>query len=100
MKTRRNKLPKKALLVATAAPKLRAEHHAELLMGLANQSSSEDEDQLVRTSEAAHRLNVSENTIRKYLAAGLLQKIRIGTRTIRITRASLLKLMGQGQAAE
>ena len=92
MKTKRNKLPKKALLLATAAP---------MVPGVAPEADAveDDADQLVRTSEAAHALNVSENSIRKYMAQGLLERVRIGTRTIRTTRRSLARLMGQ-QAAE
>jgi len=44
-------------------------------------------------------LRVSENTIRKYMKQGLLDRIQIGTRTVRTSRRSLYRLMGQ-QAAE
>lgn len=94
MKTKRNKLPaKKASLLATAAP-----------VGLdvapeTDTGEDEDGDQLVRTSEAAHKLNVSENTIREYMRRGLLDRIQIGTRTVRTSRRSLSRLMGQ-QAAK
>jgi hypothetical protein len=91
MKTARRKLPtKKALPEAEApmVPNVTPEVDAD-----------EDADQLVRTSEAAHQLSVSENTIREYMRRGLLERIRIGTRTIRTTRRSLSRLRGQ-QAAE
>ena len=92
MKTPRNKLPaQKALLLATATP---------MVPNIAPEvDADEDEDQLVRTSDAAHKLRVSENTIRKYVKLGLLEYVRIGTRTVRVTGRSLAKLMGQ-QAAE
>jgi hypothetical protein len=92
MKTRRHKLPaKKALPSATEAP---------MAPNVAPEADAgEDEEQLVRTSEAAHRLNVSENTVRKYMQLGLLDRVLIGTRTVRMTRGSLSRLMGQ-QAAE
>ncbi len=61
--------------------------------------AGEDEDQLVRTSDAAHSLGVSENTIRQYMKTGLLDRIQIGTRTMRTSRRSLSRLMGM-QAAE
>ena len=90
MKTARNKLPaKEALLSSTAVP---------TVSNIAP-DAVEDEDQLVRTSEAAHRLGVSENSIRKYMAQGLLDRVLIGTRTVRTTRRSLSRLMGL-QAAE
>ena len=91
MKTKRNKLPAKKALPATEAP---------MVSNVAPEIDvAEDEDQLVRTSEAAHKLNVSENTIREYMRRGLLDRIQIGTRTVRTSRRSLSKLMGQ-QAAE
>jgi len=95
VKTRRHKLPlKKALLETVALPVPNAGPAANAV-----EDDDEDEDQLVRTSDAAHKLNVSENTVRKYMAMGLLDRVRIGTRTIRTTRRSLTRLMGQ-QAAE
>ena len=94
MKTPRRKLPaKKAPVPATEAP---------MVPNVAPETDAgadEDEEQLVRTSDAAHKLRVSENTVRKYMAMGLLDRVRIGTRTIRTTRRSLSRLMGQ-QAAE
>ena len=63
MKTPRNKLPaQKALLLATAAP---------MVPNIAPEADAgEDEDQLVRTSDAAHKLGVCENTVRKYVKLG------------------------------
>jgi Helix-turn-helix domain len=94
MKTARNKLPtKKALLSSTAAASMVPNITPEVDVG------DDDEDQLVRTSDAAHKLRVSENTVRKYMKQGLLDRIQIGTRTVRTSRRSLSRLMGQ-QAAE
>lgn len=50
---------------------------------------------LLRIPEVARELAVSERTIQSYLEQGLLERVKIGTRTVRISRASLLKLMGQ-----
>ena len=92
MKAARHKLPtKQALLSSTAAP---------TVPNVAPEADAgEDEDQLVRTSDAAHKLHVSENTIRQYMKQGLLERIQIGTRTVRTTRRSVSRLMGL-QAAE
>ena len=88
MKARRNKLP------PAKAPEAKAS-----MMPNAAPEVDEDEDLLVRTSDAAHKLRVSENTIRKYMKQGLLDRVVLGTRTIRTTKSSLTRLMGQ-QAAE
>ena len=97
MKTKRNKLPpKKALLRGSETAALTVPNAApEVGVG----DDGEDAEQLVRTSEAAHKLNVSENTIRKYMQQGLLERVQIGTRTVRVSGRSLARLMGQ-QAAE
>ena len=96
MKTRRHKLPpaKKAPTPEAKAP-MAPNATPEVGAG----DDGEDEDLLIRTADAAHKLNVSENTIRKYMQLGLLDRVRLGTRTIRTTKSSLTKLMGQ-QAAE
>jgi hypothetical protein len=89
MKTARNKLPFKKALPNPETAALPVPNTAPEV------DAGEDEDQLVRTSYAAHKLDVSENTIRLYAARGLLHRVQIGTRTVRITRTSLNRLMGQ-----
>lgn len=44
---------------------------------------------LVSIGQAANELQVSERTVRRYIAAGLLTAVRVGPRIIRIERASL-----------
>ena len=93
MKTARNKLPaQKALLLATAAP---------MVPNVAPEvDADEDEDQLVRTSDAAHKLRVTENTVRKYVQLGIVG-IACGSGRGRCAprAAAWRRLMGQ-QAAE
>lgn len=49
--------------------------------------------QLVTMGQAATELAVSERSVRRYLAAGLLSGVRVGPRLIRITRESLDKML-------
>ena len=49
---------------------------------------------LMRIPEVARELGVSERSVQSYLAQGLLERVKIGTRTVRISRQSLMKLMG------
>ena len=49
---------------------------------------------LLRIPEVARELGVSERSVQNYLALGLLERVKIGTRTVRISRQSLMKLMG------
>jgi excisionase family DNA binding protein len=49
---------------------------------------------LLRIPEVARELGVSERTIQSYLDQGLLERVRIGSRTVRVSRQSLMKLMG------
>jgi len=44
---------------------------------------------LVTMGQAANELVVSERSVRRYLASGLLVGVRVGPRMIRITRDSL-----------
>jgi hypothetical protein len=60
-----------------------------------NSAEPSGEPPLLRVADAAHALRVSERSIHNYLAQGLLERVRIGTRTLRISRVSLLRLMGQ-----
>jgi len=96
VKTKRHKLPP----AKVPAPKTEASMVPNVEPGASAGDKEEDEEQLVRTSEAAHKLGVSENTVRKYMKMGLLDRKLLGTRTIRTTRRSLSRLMGQQQAAE
>ncbi len=49
--------------------------------------------QLVSLPEAAEILAVSPKTVRRYIAAGDLDAVRLGRRTIRIKLASLDRLI-------
>lgn len=44
---------------------------------------------LVSIGQAANELQVSERSVRRYIAAGLLTAVRVGPRIIRIERDSL-----------
>ena len=48
---------------------------------------------LVSLSEAAEILSVSTKTVRRYIAAGDLDAVRLGRRTIRIKAESLDRLI-------
>lgn len=53
-------------------------------------------DVLVTTAEAGRMLNVSTDTVRRYLEAGKLRGIRIGDETgapVRVFRSSVLALI-------
>lgn len=52
---------------------------------------------LLDRREAARRLRVSLATVKRYGAAGLLEERRIGPRLIRITEASVDKLIRTGK---
>lgn len=52
---------------------------------------------LLDRREAAMRLRVSLATVKRYGAAGLLEERRIGPRLIRITEASVDKLIRTGK---
>ena len=48
--------------------------------------------QLVSINQAAEELQVSPRTVRRYIAAGLLTRVPVGPRLIRIDAASLDRL--------
>jgi len=50
-------------------------------------------DGLMRRADAAERLAVSERTIRRWGAAGLLDERRIGPRAVRVTEVSVARLI-------
>ncbi|MFI5064087.1 MAG: helix-turn-helix transcriptional regulator [Streptosporangiales bacterium] len=50
---------------------------------------------LLRRREAAERLAVSERTIRRWGAAGLLDERKVGLRAVRITEASVEARIGE-----
>jgi hypothetical protein len=51
---------------------------------------------LLRRSEAAARLAVSERTVRRWGAAGLLDERHIGPRSVRVTEVSVERLVRAG----
>jgi hypothetical protein len=58
-------------------------------------SSNEPLPILLRFREAARELGVCERQIHNLVAQNLLEKVKLGTKTARITRTSVLKLAGQ-----
>ena len=57
---------------------------------------------LLSRAEVAARLHISERTVRRYGAAGLLTEKRVGPRMVRVTEASVQALVAgdrHGQAA-
>ena len=57
--------------------------------------SNEPLPTLLRYREAARELGVSERQIYNLVDQDLLEKVKIGTKTARITRSSVLKLAAQ-----
>lgn len=51
---------------------------------------------LLARGQAAERLRVSERTVRRYGKAGLLDERRIGPKLVRVTEASVNKLLCSG----
>ena len=51
---------------------------------------------LMRRDRAAELLDVSERTIRRWGAAGLLDERHIGPRAVRVTETSVLRLIESG----
>jgi excisionase family DNA binding protein len=51
---------------------------------------------LLRRSEAAERLNVSEHTVRRWGATGRLDERHLTERTVRVTLESVDRLIGAG----
>jgi excisionase family DNA binding protein len=83
-KNRRVQLPPKVFPADMAPPEPQATRRSE-----------PPSPTLLRIPEVARELAVSERTIADYLKQGLLERVQIGTRTVRISRASLNRLMGQ-----
>ena len=53
-----------------------------------------DADELLTVSDVARRLNVEEETVRRWIRNGAMKAKRVGpSRLIRITRAELLRHM-------
>jgi hypothetical protein len=48
---------------------------------------------LLKIDEVARALRVSERSVHTYIGKGLLERVKIGPQTLRITSASLQKLM-------
>lgn len=46
--------------------------------------------------EAAARLRVSTRTVRRYIAAGLLDGVRVGPRLVKVTERSVERLLAEG----
>jgi excisionase family DNA binding protein len=53
---------------------------------------------LLRYREAAYELGVSERQIHNLVDQNLLEKVKVGAKTARITRTSVLKLAAQRAA--
>jgi excisionase family DNA binding protein len=51
---------------------------------------------LIRRKEAARRLDVAERTIRRWGASGRLDERQIGPRAVRVTEASVERLVRSG----
>jgi hypothetical protein len=51
---------------------------------------------LMRRDRAAELLDVSERTVRRWGAAGLLDERHIGPRAVRVTETSVLRLIESG----
>jgi excisionase family DNA binding protein len=49
--------------------------------------------------EAATRLRISERTVRRYIAAGLLDGVRVGPRLVKVTEMSVDRLLAEGLRA-
>jgi hypothetical protein len=47
---------------------------------------------LLRIREAARELNVCERSIHNFVEQNLLEKVKLGAKSVRITRSSVLKL--------
>ena len=58
-------------------------------------SSNDQLPILLRYREAAHELGVCERQIHNLVAQNLLEKVKLGKKTARITRTSVLKLAAQ-----
>jgi excisionase family DNA binding protein len=51
------------------------------------------DDQLIRVSEAGAMLALSEKTIRRYISAGTLTRVRVGPRAVRVRRGEVEALI-------
>jgi excisionase family DNA binding protein len=56
------------------------------------QAGSVDSGQLVSTTKAAKRLGISPNTLRKYVAAGLISAVRVGPKLLRFDPVEVHRL--------
>jgi excisionase family DNA binding protein len=90
-RTRRFKLPPK---VPTLSPEMLPVPPVSPALTDFAQRSQPPPPMLLRIPEVARELGVSERTIQSYLAQGLLERVKLGSRTIRISRRSLMALMG------
>jgi excisionase family DNA binding protein len=54
---------------------------------------------LLTVAEAAHRLAHSKPTIRRWIERGLLDKVRIGSKSVRVPLASVERLIAAGTSA-
>lgn len=63
-----------------------------------NQEDREEPDLYTR-AEAATRLRVSQSTIRRYGASGLIEERRVGPHLIRVTVESVERLIAAGKDA-
>ena len=55
---------------------------------------------LLKYSDAARELSVSERYIFDLIDLGLLKRVKLGAKAARVTRDSLMTLAGKSQAAE
>jgi len=55
-----------------------------------------DAHQLVSLADAALTLAVSTKTVRRYIATGRLEAVRLGSKTLRIKTASIEQLIRTG----
>lgn len=51
---------------------------------------------LLSRGEAAERLRVSERTVRRYGASGLLDEVKVGPRLVKVTAESVERLIRAG----
>jgi excisionase family DNA binding protein len=54
------------------------------------------EDELLTRAQAAERLNVSIQSVRRWAEAGLLDEVQVGPRAVRVRAASVDRLMRDG----
>ena len=94
-RTRRVKLPPK---VPALSPEMQLSPPVSPALTDLAQRPQPPPPMLLKIPEVARELQVSERTVQDSFAKGWLERVKIGTRTVRVTRSSLLKLMGASAA--